>query len=163
MLGVGVVADGVFNVAKGSVAAYHNRVNDGDPSTSRLVIVGLASAGLVTDATMKDYATLAAVFAGTSDECTNTNYVRKILTSADIAGTTVDNTNDWVTADTADQTWAAVVNDGTLAWGKLLFCYDPVAGSGTDSEIIPLTYHDFAVTPNGGSITATVSDYFKAT
>lgn len=154
--------DGVFNVAKGQVAGYHERVNSGDPSTSRLVIVGLAATGLVADSVMKDYATLAAVLAGASDECTNTNYGRKTLTSADIAAITIDNTNDWVTADAADQVWSGVVNDGTGAWGKLLFCYDPVTGSGTDSEVVPLTYHDFVVTPNGAAITAAISDYFKA-
>lgn len=156
------MADGVFNIAKGKVAAYHDRVNDSDPSTSRLIVVALASTGLVGDSTMKDYATLAAVLAGASDECTNTNYARKTLTSADISGAVPDNTNDWQTCDLGDQAWSSVANDGTGAWGKLLICYDPVTGSGTDSEIVPLTYHDFVVTPNGAAITAAISDYFKA-
>ena len=151
------MADGVFNISKGQVAGYHERVNNGDPSTSRLVVVALASTGLVADSVMKDYATLAA-----SDECTNTNYARKTIAAADIAAISVDNTNDWVTADLADQVWSSVVNDGTGAWGKLLVCYDAVTGSGTDSDVIPLTYHDFVVTPNGAAITAAISDYFKA-
>lgn len=155
---------GTFNIAKGRAAELQHRVDANDPSTSVLVIVLLASSGLVTDATMRDYATLAAVLAGTSDEATNTNYARKILTDADITDFTVDNTNDWTLADVPDQTWTNVANDGTGAIGGLLVCYDPVAGSGTDSEIIPLTFQPFVVTPNGGNITATIDSngYFKA-
>lgn len=156
------MADGVFNIAKGKVGAYHDRVNDNDPSTGALVIVLLASTGLVGDSTLKDYDTLAAVLAGASDEATNTNYARKVLTDSDIAGATTNDTSDRLEADIADQTWSSVANDGTGAIAKLLVCYDANTGSGTDADIVPLTYHDFVVTPNGGNITATVADYFRA-
>lgn len=155
---------GTFNIAKGRAAELQHRVDANDPSTSVLVIVLLAYTGLVADATMKDYATLSAVLAGASDEATNTGYARKVLTDADISDFTVDNTNDWTLADVPDQVWSAVSNDGTGGIGGLLVCYDPVAGSGADTEIIPLTYQPFVVTPNGGQITATIdsSGYFKA-
>lgn len=154
------MADGVFNIAKGQVAAYHERVNNNDPSTATLKIVLLASTGLVGDATMKDYNTLSDILAGASDEATNTGYSRKTLSDTDIAAITVDDSSDVVTADTANQTWTSVSNDGTGAIGKLLVCYD-AAGAG-DGSIVPLTYHDFAVTPNGGDITATIANYFQA-
>ena len=159
-----LTSPGTFNIAKGRAAELQHRVDANDPSTSVLVIVLLAYTGLVADATMKDYATLAAVLAGASDEATNTGYARKILTDTDIGDFSVDNTNDWVLADVPDQVWSSVANDGTGRIGGLLVCYDPVAGSGTDSEIIPLTYQPFDVTPNGGSITATIDSlgYFKA-
>lgn len=156
------MADGVFNVSKGRGAEFHERVNNSDPTNAVLVVVLLASSGLVADSVMKDYATLDAVLAGASDEATNTNYARKVLTDADVAAISVDNTNDWVVADAADQTWSSVANDGTGAIGKLLFCYDSDSTGGADSAIIPVTYHDFVVTPNGGNITAAIANYFKA-
>lgn len=156
------MADGVFNVSKGRGAEFHERVNNSDPTNAVLVVVLLASSGLVGDSTMKDYATLDAILAGASDEATNTNYARKVLTDSDVAAISVDNTNDWVVADAADQTWSSVANDGTGAIGKLLFCYDSDSTGGVDSGIIPITYHDFVVTPNGGNITAAIANYFKA-
>lgn len=155
------MADGVFNAAKGQVAGYHERVNNSDPTNAALVVVLLASAGIAADSVLEDCATLAALSI-VADEATNTNYARKVLTDADISAITVDNTNDWVVADAADQVWSAVANDGTGAIGKLVFCYDPDSTAGTDSTIIPLTYHDFVVAPNGGSITAAIANYFKA-
>lgn len=156
------MADGVFNVSKGRGAEFHERVNNSDPTNAALVVVLLATSGLVADSVMKDYATLADVTGGASDEATNTNYARKVLTDADVAAISVDNTNDWVVADAADQTWSSVANDGTGAISKLLFCYDSDTTGGTDSGIIPITYHDFVVTPNGGNITAAIANYFKA-
>lgn len=155
-------SDGVFNIAKGRVAEFHTRVNDNDPSTSALVVVLLASTGMEADATLADYDTLSAVLAAANDEATNTGYSRKVLTDSDIAAITTNDTNDRNEADIADQTWAAVSNDGTGGIGKLLICYDANTGSGTDADIIPLTYHVFTVTPNGGAIVASISDYFRA-
>ena len=156
------MADGVFNIAKGRVAEFHERVNNNDPSTSALVVVLLASTGLEADATLKDYDTLGAILAAANDEATNTGYARKVLTDTDIAAITTNDTSDRNEADIADQTWTSVSNDGTGGIGKLLICYDGVTGSGTDADIIPLTYHDFTVTPNGGNIVASISDYFRA-
>lgn len=158
------MADGVFNVAKGRGAEMHYRVDNNDPANSVLVVVMLAAAGLVSDATLRDYSTLAAILAGTSDEATNTGYGRKVLTDADIGGLTIDNTNDRVDADIPDQVWATVANDGTGPIGKLLVCYDNDSTSGTDASIIPVTFQDFVVTPNGGAITAQINaaGYFRA-
>ena len=85
-----------------------------------------------------------------------------MLSDSDIAAITTDNTNDWNVADIADQVWSSVVNDGTGAIAKLLICYDSDSTGGADTAIIPCTYHDFVVTPNGGNITAAVTNYFKA-
>lgn len=156
------VADGVLNIGKGRVAAYHDRVNDNDPANSALIVVLLASTGLEADATLKDYDTLSAILAAANDEATNTGYARKVLTDTDIAAATVNDTLDRVECDIADQTWTSVSNDGTGAIGKLLICYDSDTTGGTDASIIPLTYHDFTVTPNGGNIVASISDYFRA-
>jgi hypothetical protein len=102
------VADFVFNIAKGRVAELCNRVDQNDPANSALIIVVLATSGLESDATLKDFDTLAAVVAGATNEVTNTNYARKTLTDSDIAAFAADDTNDRVDIDFADQTWTAV-------------------------------------------------------
>lgn len=155
-------SDGVFNIAKGRVAEFHERVNNNDPTNSALIVVLLASTGMEADATLADYDTLSAILAAANDEATNTNYARKVLTDSDIAAITTNDTNDRNEADIADQTWTSVANDGTGGIGKLLICYDGDTTGGTDANIIPLTYHVFTVTPNGGNIVASISDYFRA-
>ena len=157
------MADGVFNISKGRVAEFHERVNNNDPANSALIVVLLASSGLEADATLKDYDTLGAILAAANDEATNTNYARKTLVQTDIAAITTNDTDDRNESDIADQTWTSVANDGTGAIGKLLICYDPDTTGGADTAIIPLTYHDFTVTPNGGNVVASIADYFRAT
>lgn len=154
------MADFVFNIAKGRVAELYNRVDSNDPSASALVIVAV-NRGAATDATMKDYATLSALL-GDADvaEVTNTNYARKVLTDVDLAAMTVDNTNDRMPLDLGDQTWTGVAA-GT-AWTDLVICYDNDTAAGTDANIIPLTNHTFAVTPDGSDIVATIADFYRA-
>lgn len=149
------MADFVFNIAKGRVGEFYNRVDTNDPANSALVIVVLATSGLESDAVLMDMDTLAAVVAGTTNEVTNTNYARKVLTDADLSAFAADDTNNRVDLDIADQTWTAVAaGDG---WSKLLVCYDNDTTGGTDANIIPLTAHDFVVTPDGSDITAQVA------
>lgn len=155
------MADFVFNIAKGRVAELFQRVDANDAANSALIIVVLATSGLQSDATLIDLDTLTAVVAGATNEVTNTNYARKTLTDADIAYAP-DDTNDRVDLDIADQTWTAVAaGDG---WSKLLVCYDTDTTGGTDANIIPLTAHDFVVTPDGSDITAQIAaaGFFRA-
>lgn len=153
----------VFNAAKGKIAEYAARVEANDPTNSAFIVVLLASSGLESAATLKDLDTLTAVVAGTTNEATNTNYARKTLANGSLT-ITVDDTNDRVDVDFADQTWSAVANDGTGAIGALLVCYDSDTTGGTDANIVPLTYHDFAVTPDGSDITAQLptGGFFRA-
>lgn len=157
------MADFVFNVAKGRITELYNRVDTGDPANSRLKIVVLATSGLETDAVLKDLDTLSAVVAGTTNEVTNSGYARKTLTSTDLAAFTPDDTNDRVDLDIPDQTWTAVAaGDG---WSKLLVCYIPDGVTpGADTTVIPLTAHDFVVTPDGSDITAVIATagFFRA-
>lgn len=157
------MADFVFNIAKGRVVEYYNRVEGNDPANSALIIVVLATTGLETDAVLKDKDDLAAVVAGTTNEVTNTNYARKVLTDADLAALPApDDTNDRYDVDLPDQTWTGVAaGDG---WSKFLVCYDSDTTAGTDANIIPLTSHDFAVTPDGSDITAQIAaaGFFRA-
>ena len=85
------------------------------------------------------------------------------LTDADLAALPApDDTNDRYDIDVADQTWSAVAaGDG---WSKLLICYDSDTTGGTDANIIPLTAHDFVLTPDGSDITAQIAaaGFFRA-
>jgi hypothetical protein len=156
------VADFVFNIAKGRVGELYNRVDTNDGANSALLVVVLATANLEGDATLKDYDTLEDILAAANDEVTNTNYARKTLTDADLGAISVDDTNDRFDYDIADQTWTSVAaGDG---WSKLLICYDTDTTGGDDGDVIPLTAHDFVVTPNGSNITAQInsSGFFRA-
>lgn len=138
------MADFVFNIAKGKVAYYATL-----PATNdALVIVPLESAGLEADATLKDYDDLAALLAGSSNE--QTTMGRKTVTAVT---ETVDDTNDRVDVDFADPTWTAATGN---AVGALVVCYDPDTTTGTDSTLIPLTKHDFSVTPDGADVSGAV-------
>lgn len=157
-------ADFVFNIAKGRVAELYNRVDTNDPANSALIILLLASTGIEADATLKDVDTITALVSGTTNEATNTNYARKTLTDADLAAFAPDDTNDRVDLDIPDQTWTAVANDGTGAISDLVIAYDSDTTGGTDANIVPLTLHDFAVTPDGSDITAQIAaaGFFRA-
>lgn len=148
------MADLVFNIAKGRVAEFVNRVDQNDPANSALIIV-LIDANGVSDATFRDYDTLAALLAGSANEITNSGYARKTLTDSDIATISPDDTNDRMDVDIPDQTWTSVAAGDTIT--DLLVCYDSDTTGGTDSNIIPLTLHDFAVTADGTDITAQIN------
>lgn len=143
------MADFVFNIAKGRVAELYNRVDSNDPANSALVIV-VIDAGGETDATMRDVDTLAALLATTADEVTNTNYARITLTDSDLSAFAADDTNDRVDLDVADFTFSDIAAGD--AWTDVIVCYDPDTTGGTDSNIIPLTCHDYEVTPDGSTL-----------
>ncbi|WP_328631996.1 hypothetical protein [Streptomyces sp. NBC_00356] len=138
----------VFNVALGRLAAYA----DLPAATDSLIAVPFAAAGLPTDATMRDYATLAAVKAGATEQ---TTLGRQTLTGVTA---TADNTNDRVNVDSADITWPATSG---AAIGAVVICYKPDTAS-ADAAIIPLTKHDVSMTPDGNAFTLTVSDFYRS-
>ncbi len=152
------MADIVFNIAKGRVAEFAERVNGNDPTNSVFAAVAILSSGLQADSVLEDYDDLGALLAAANDEATNTGYSREIITSITI---TTDDTNNRKDIDVADITWTGVATSPG-AWGALLFCYDSDSTGGTDSNIVPMTKHDFAVTPDGSDITAQISNIFRA-
>lgn len=151
------MTDLTFNVALGRVREYSALAAANDA----LIIVLLKSAGLEVDATLRDHDTLSALLAAANDECDATNYARKSVTTATI---TVDDTNNWVDIDIADQTWTNFGGATNNTIGKLLVCYDPDTTTGTDTTIVPLTAHDFAFTTDGASVTAQIATagFFRA-
>ena len=74
------MADIIFNIAKGRLAAYVDRVVANDPANSAITVVILKTAAA--DAVLQDLDTLAAILAGASVEADFTNYARKQLTDA---------------------------------------------------------------------------------
>jgi len=156
------MANFVFNMGKGRVAELYNRVDTNDPANSALIIMVLATSGIETDAALIDSDSFTEVLDGTTNEVTNTGYARKTLTDADIVAFAPDDTNDRVDLDIPDQTWTAVAaGDG---WNDVVIGYDNDTAAGTDANIVPLTQHDFVVTPDGSDITAQVAaaGFFRA-
>lgn len=156
------MGDFVFNSAKGRITQLYDNIDTNNPANSAFIIVILATSGLEADSVLKDLDTLAALVAGTTNEVTNSGYARKVLTDSDLSAWSPDDANDRVDLDIPDQTWTAVASgDG---WSKFVVCYDNDTTSGTDSNIIPLTAHDFVVTPDGSDITAVIASagFFRA-
>lgn len=154
------MADFVFNIAKGRVAQLAMNVDAGSPANSRLILIPFNSTA--TDATLRDLDTVAAIEADANTaERTTGNWARKTLAAADVT-VTVDDTNDRVDIDIPDQTWTGVTagNDVT----DLLLAYDADNTAGTDSDLVPLTWHDFAVTTDGSDVTAVINTagFFRA-
>lgn len=139
------MADFTFNIAKGKVAFYASLpvTNDG------LVVIPIEATGIESDATMKDYDTVAAILAASTNE--QTTMGRKAATSVTA---TVDDTHDVVDVDMDDIVWTAASGNALSA---LLVAYDPDTTGGTDSDLVPLAKLDFSVTPSGGDITAQVA------
>ena len=152
------MADFVFNVAKGRTRTLYDNVQANTVPNSALVLVAI-NANAVTDATLKDLDTLSAVLGTAANEVTNTGYARKVLTDTSLVASSVDDTNDRMPLDTGDLTWAGPTAGAVT---DLLFCYDSDTTAGTDTNIVPLTCHTFAITPDGSQVVATVTDFYRA-
>ena len=147
------MAAGVFNIAKGKINEYVARVDGNDPANSALIVVLLKVTEVA--ATLQDYDTLAALLSGSNTECDFTNYARKTITDTGVVAPTPDDTGNAQSADiTVDPVWTAAGGASNNNIVKLLICYDGDTAGGTDANIVPLTYHDFVVSTNGGDITA---------
>lgn len=152
------MANIVFNIAKGRVVEYYNRVENNDPANSALILVPIETSGLETDAVLIDKADLAAVLSGTTNE--QTTMGRKTLTDVELAALPApDTTNDRYDVSLPTTTWTAATGN---AISKILVCYDSDTTAGTDSNIIPLCMFDFVVTPSGADIQMTGGVFFRA-
>lgn len=143
------MADGIFNIAKGRFVHWATLPAAADA----IILVPLLAAGLEADDTLNNYDDLAALLAAANDEATGGGWNRKTISSG--VTVTVDDTNNRVDVDIADQTWTAVAAANNT--GKLLMCYDGDTGAGTDANILPLSYHDFAVTTDGTDVVAQIA------
>lgn len=151
------MANIVFNIAKGRVVEYYNRVKSNDPTNSAIILVPIETSGLEADSTLIDVDTLAALIAGTTNE--QTTMGRKTLTDADLAALPApDDGNDRYDVSLPTVTWTGATGN---AISKIAVCYDPDTTGGTDSNIVPLTMFDFAQTPSGADIQMTTGVFFR--
>ena len=152
------MANIVFNIAKGRVVEYYNRVKGNDPTNAALILVPIETSGLESDATLIDKDDLAAVLSGTTNE--QSTMGRKTLTDSDLAALPApDDANDRYDVSLPTVTWSAATGN---AISKMLVCYDSDTTSGTDADIIPLTMFDAVVTPDGNDIQLTTGVFFRA-
>lgn len=138
------MANLVTNIGKGRFVYYAGL----PAATDSLIAVVLEATGLESDDLLQDYDDLAALIAGASNE--QTTMGRKTLTGVTV---NVNDTANTASIDCDDITWTAATGNAT---GKLVVCYSPATGS-ADSAIIPLTLHDFSVTPDGTDITVQIN------
>ncbi len=152
------MADVVANISKGEVKKYAKL--DGGANDAFIILL-LKSAGIQADATLIDHDDISAMLVATNDEADFTNYARKTVSTLTI---TVDDTNDRVDIDMADQTWTAAGGATNNTLLKLATAYDPDTTAGTDTTLVPQTYHDFSVTTDGSDLTAQVAaaGFFRA-
>lgn len=149
------MANEVMNFARGKYGYY---ANGGAglglaPANARLVIVILEAAEA--DDVLNNYDDLGALLAAAGNtEATSTNYVRKEHAAAGVTYSVDDTANTAKVVIDNDDVWTAVSQAAAESWVKLLICYDGDNTVGTDADIVVLSHHDFAVTPNGGDITA---------
>jgi hypothetical protein len=151
------MADFVFNIAKGKVARYADLPDANDA----LIVVLLKTAGLESDATLKDYDTLSAILSAANDEADFSGYSRKTLASV---LSTVDDTNDRMDTDAADPS-AYTASGSSQSVSKLLVVWDGDTTGGTDANIVPLTAHDCVVTFDVGvatTISFASAGFFRA-
>ena len=152
------MANIVFNIAKGRIVEYYNRVKGNDPANAALILVPIETTGLEADATLIDVDTLTALIAGTTNE--QTTMGRKTLTDAELAAFPApDDGNDRMDCSLPTTTWTAASGN---AISKIAVCYDGDTGAGTDANIIPLTMFDFAQTPSGADIQMTTGVFLRA-
>jgi hypothetical protein len=144
------LADFVFNIAKGRVAELAALAAANDA----LIVIPIEATGVEADGTLVDYDTVAAILAASNNE--QSTMGRKSVTSATV---TVDDSNNRVDVDIADQTWSDATGN---AISDLLIAYDADTTGGTDANLVPLTWHDFAITPDGSDVTVNISNFYRA-
>jgi hypothetical protein len=144
------MGNGVATYAKGRFIQW-STVSAGSDA---ILVILLTTTGLVADATMKNYATLAAVFSGGNTEATFTNYARKAFTS----GLTITQSTGASTAtlSMSNFTWTAAGGATNNNLGKLITAYRPTSTS-TDAQCIPMTYHDCTATTTGSDLLVSIA------
>lgn len=157
------MADGVFNIAKGRIVELYNRVKSNDPANAALIVVAFQVSEA--DALLEDYDNLSVLIAAANTEATFTNYARKVLTDADLAALPPpDDTNNRYEVDIPDQTWISAGGALNNTLTKILICYDSDTTAGNDTNILPLTHHDFTPTTDGSDLVMQVDvlGFFRA-
>lgn len=153
------MADFTFNIAKGRIVEFYNRVKNNDPSTAALILIPLSVGD--TEGNRQDDDTVAVFLAATPNEQTGGNWARKTLTDTELAAFPAPNdTSNRYDVALPQVTWTSVTaGSDTVA---LLVAYDADTGTGDDTNLIPLTYHDFVVTADGNNVVLNVGNFLQA-
>ena len=147
------MANYVFNIAKGRMVEFQNRVDQNDPTNAIFIAVPLSASG--TEAQGQDLDDLAAVLADPNfTELTTAEWARISFVDTAVPAIAVDDPGNLFGMD-LDNVAFGVVNSGGPSTG-ILICYDSDSGAGTDANIIPISHHDFVATGVGTTITATI-------
>jgi hypothetical protein len=152
------MANYVFNIAKGRVVEFFNRVDSNDPANSAIILVPCSASD--TEANAQDADTLTAALATAINEQTAGGWGRVTLSDTQIAAIAVDDTNNRFPASIPQTSMGSptVGNDTT----GLLVCYDSDTTGGTDANIIPLVHLDMAVTADGNEVIINPGDILRA-
>jgi len=141
------MADQVFNIAKGRVVEWYNRIKSNDPTDAvfTLILLKLSEA----DAVLIDYDDFGALLgAAGNTEADFTSYARIELDDTDLdALPAPDDTNNRYDIDLPDQTYTAATTGQSLV--KAILGYDADSAGGADANIIPVAHYDFVATTDG--------------
>lgn len=130
--------------------------------TDSIMVVLLQNTGLAADATLVNYQSLGALLAGTSQEATFDNYVRKNLTSASILvshNTGSSPTNASVSF--ALQIWNSAGGAVNNTISKIALVYQPTSST-ADTGCLVLATMDYSGTTTGGAFQVTLGTWTDA-
>ncbi len=119
------------NISKGREVEFYNRVLNNDGANSALIMLLLQSGG-DSLSTLQDYATVATLLAGPSNEVSVAGYARKTLTDADLDAWSPNNSTNSVSQTFASLTTGQTIQYAVVAW-------DPDTTGGTDTTLVPIT------------------------
>ncbi len=133
------------------------RVKYLDPATARLVVIPIETSGLEPDSVLITKPTVAAVFAGTTQE--QTSMGRITLASADLLVPAPDNTNNRYDVYLPQITWVGATGNPI---SRIMVCYEPDITSPSDANKLPLSMFDRIETPDGSDITVSSGVFLRA-
>lgn len=149
-----------FNIAKGRIVEYYNRVKSNDPTNSALILIPESVGG--TAAQGQDFDDVTALLADANfDEVTTGGWHRGTLTDSQLVALPApDDGNDRYAVAVPAYTWNSIqVGNNATA---LIIAYDSDTTAGTDANLVPLTHHIFGVTADGNNVVLNAGDFFRA-
>lgn len=152
------MANFLFNQGKGRVRELVKNVDANTPADAKILLVPLAVGD--SEANLQDVDDLATLIGGTPNRA-GASWGDKTLTDTNFTSTDYDvnDTDNRGDASVPSVTWTApTAGQDTVA---LVICYTEVA-SPTDSDWVPISYHDFVVTADGNDVVLNAGDFFRA-
>lgn len=153
------MANYCFNIAKGRAVEYYYRVKNNDPTNSAFILIPLSATD--TEANRQDDDDVATFLAAAPNEQTGGGWVRKTLTDSELAAFPApDDTNNRYDVSVPQVTWTGPASSNNTV--GLLIAYDSDTTGGTDSNLIPVSHHDFAVTTDGNDVVLNSGVFWRA-